>query len=150
MEHTVDTGQLKTGTLGIAHQGRQLVDEIIIGIIRCDALEMQTVRIPEEQADMAVLTATESQHRGTVHRHVVKAVDLPQRALRQEFARRAFVGRMHVVEFPAVNGADGVHIVDGLRRIPLGLAQHRPEHRIGARVGMALIDPLRQLHDEER
>ena len=57
---------------------------------------------------------------------------------------------MNVVVFAAIHSADGEHIVDGLRGIPLGLAQHRPQHRIAVALVDLLVNPLRQLHDQER
>ena len=150
MEHTVGTGQFEAGTFRHAHQSRQLAIEIIVAAAGRGAFEMQTVRIAEEQAYAAVRVASEAQHRRAVHRNAIHAVDLPQRAIGKAFAGRALVQRVDVVVFAAVDRADGVHVVYGLRGVPLGLTQHRPAHRIVAVRSRLAVDPLRQLHDEER
>ena len=150
MEHTVGTGQFEAGTFRHAHQSRQLAIEIIVAAAGRGAFEMQAVRIAEEQAYAAVRVASEAQHRRAVHRNAIHAVDLPQRAIGKTFAGRALVQRVDVVVFAAVDRADGVHVVYGLRGVPLRLTQHRPAHRIVAVRSRLAVDPLRQLHDEER
>ncbi len=146
MEHTIGTGELETGTIRHAHQGWQ----VIILAARRGAREMQSMRMAEHQPHAPPLADAESQQFRTAYRRVLHAVDIVQGAVTETFAGRALVGRMHVVAFAAVDGANRVHVVDGLRGVPLGFAQHRPAQGIAIVLGGMRVDPLRQLHDEER
>ena len=150
MEHAVRARKLETGALRRTHQRRRLRIGALIPAAGRGAVEMQAVRVTEEQPYAAVRIATEAQPRRPVHGNAGHAVNLPQRAIGEPFARSALVDGMDVVVLATIDGADDVHVVDGLRRVPLGLAQHRPQHRIAFGLVHLLVDPLRKLHDEER
>ena len=108
------------------------------------------MRVPEEQAHAAAFVAAETKYRRPIHRNTTHAVNLAERAFAETLTRRTLINRMNVVVFAAIHSADGEHIVDGLRGIPLSLAQHRPQHRIAVALVDLLVNPLRQLHDQER
>ena len=150
MEHAIGTGKLETGTFRQTHQRRQALGELIAETVGRSTAEMQAVRIPEEQTHATAFVAAEAQHSRTIHRNTAHTIHLAKRTIAETLAGRALINRVNVVVFTAIHGADGEHVVDGLRGIPLGFAQHRPQHRITVALIDRLVDPLRQLHNQER